>query len=49
MYGGTFAKSARRRLCLSKHTWVTIKKWLGSHLSKFESIEGGLVSYFGMN
>lgn len=32
-----------------EHTWATIKKWLRSHLSKFESIEGGLVYYFGLN
>nr|WP_285894533.1 transposase [Moraxella nasicaprae] len=32
-----------------EHTWATIKRWLRSHLSKFESIEGGLMSYFELN
>nr|WP_272506409.1 transposase [Moraxella bovis] len=32
-----------------EHTWATIKKWLRSHLSKFESIEQGLIGYFGVN
>lgn len=29
-------------------TWATIKTWLRSHLSKFESVEQGLVGYFGV-
>ena len=32
-----------------ERTWATIKKWLRSHLSKFDSIEGGLVYYLGLN
>ncbi|WP_283162883.1 hypothetical protein [Moraxella oculi] len=32
-----------------EQTWATIKKWLGSHLSKFEGIQQGLVGYFGVN
>ncbi|MDO4895967.1 MAG: transposase [Moraxella sp.] len=32
-----------------EHTWATIKKWLRSHLSKFDSVEDGLVYYFGVN
>lgn len=31
-----------------EQTWATIKKWLRSHLSKFESVERGLVGYFGV-
>ncbi|STZ02228.1 transposase [Moraxella equi] len=31
-----------------EHTWATIKKWLRSHLVEFESIEQGLVGYFGV-
>lgn len=32
-----------------ERTCATSKKWLRSHLSKFESVEDGLVYYFGLN
>lgn len=31
-----------------EQTWATSKKWLRSHLSKFETIEQGLMGYFGV-
>lgn len=31
-----------------EQTWAVIKKWLRSHLSKFESIEEGVMGYFGV-
>lgn len=32
-----------------EQTWATIKKWLRSHPSKFETIEQGLMRYFEVN
>lgn len=29
-------------------SWATIKKWLRNHLPKFETIEQGLMEYFGV-
>ncbi|STZ63064.1 DDE superfamily endonuclease [Moraxella lacunata] len=31
-----------------EQTWATIKRWLRSHLSEFDTIEEGLKCYFGV-
>lgn len=31
-----------------EQTWASIKKWLRSHLPKFETIEQGIMEYFGV-
>ncbi|WP_421648347.1 hypothetical protein [Moraxella bovis] len=31
-----------------EQTWATVKRWLRSHLSEFDTIEEGFKCYFGV-